>query len=242
MGSEAVRPEKASPPIVPRGREAVRPLEGSTLLAEAERLPLSTPTEGRAIQRMAAEGSAAPSVPLPSMPAASTLAAPSPAAPSVGAQGATAPLAPSLGPAEAAVSAPAATREERGTPRIAATAFDEPAGEPALARSAEGLALSDRPAAEGDEEPRTLRSPAPQDEAPTESLGPKPVRRKGFDLERAARPEGGEERSARQATVRISIGRVEVRVAETAKPAKPSPRRPSVPSLADYLEGRRGRR
>ncbi|HEV7669057.1 MAG TPA: hypothetical protein VGS22_11065 [Thermoanaerobaculia bacterium] len=84
-----------------------------------------------------------------------------------------------------------------------------------------------------------MRRPTSIDETPADR---EPARRKGADLERSATSEGGDGGAGRQATVRISIGRVEVRVAEPVKPIKPSPRRPNVPSLADYLAGRRGRR
>ncbi len=84
--------------------------------------------------------------------------------------------------------------------------------------------------------PPPRRSTSPQ-EAPLESP---PARHRSFEPERADAE--GEQRQARPATVRISIGRVEIRVTETVKPPKPAPRRPSVPSLADYLAERRGRR
>ena len=86
-------------------------------------------------------------------------------------------------------------------------------------------------------EPELARRKGGSLEAPE----PEPARR-SRGLEPHADAEPAEQRPARLATVRISIGRVEVRVAETTKPSRPAPRRPSVPSLADYLAERRGRR
>jgi len=236
-------------------RTAKAPLEGAAIeRREVDRAPLGSspsatpapraistpsPPNRTPIQRSAAEASAAPSAPVSSVPVSSVPVGSVP----VGSVPVTAVPAGPIGatPSEAPPFVPAIRSAEAAPASLLESAVTEDSAPSPSARRPQDLASSDVERTES-EESRPLRRPTSIDEAPTEKLEREPARRKGFDLERGAVSEGGEERSARQATVRISIGRVEVRVEEKAKPIKPSPRRPSVPSLADYLAGRRGQR